>query len=259
VIEVRKLRCGYGSQQVLEGVSFTVAPGEFVGILGPNGSGKTTLLLALTGVVPLWEGCIEVCGDPLGALGTRERALRMAAVSQDGEPRFPYPCREVVRMGRYPHQNRWQLDSAEDRDRVEQALRLTDCLALADRLITAISGGERQRVMLARALAQNAPILLLDEATSAMDVHRRLQAFSLFERLNRERRLTVLSVMHDVNLAALFCRRIMFLKEGRVFADGATAEILTADIVEQVYETRAMISEIAEIGKLQVTFLPPAA
>ncbi len=241
---------------MLQGVSFRIEPGEFVGLLGPNGSGKTTLLSTLCGVIPVQEGTIEIGGEPIERLKPKERARRMAMVSQDGEVRFPFSCEEVVLMGRYPHQARWQLDSALDMDMVRQSLRVTDTEALARRLVTAISGGERQRVLMAKALAQEAPVLLLDEATSAMDIHRKLQIFGLLERLNREEGLTVLAVLHDVNLAALFCRRMIFLKEGRVVADGPTESVVNAEILEAVYQARAVVQEIGQTGKRQVVFLP---
>ncbi|MEN6485119.1 MAG: ABC transporter ATP-binding protein [Syntrophobacteraceae bacterium] len=256
MIRVENLRCGYPGHDVLQGISFRVGRGEFIGVLGPNGAGKTTLLLALTGILPVPEGTVEIDGMPLDEMKTRDLALRVAAVSQDAEVRLPFACEEIVRMGRYPHQKRWQMDSAEDREAVEKAMRATDSLVLAGRPVTGISGGERQRVFMARALAQEASVLLLDEATSAMDIHRKMQAFRVLDRLNREEGLTVLAVMHDVNLAALFCRRMIFLKEGRVEADGPTAAVLAPEVLEAVYQTRVLVQEVADTGKRQVVFLP---
>lgn len=241
---------------MIKGLSFRAEPGEFIGILGPNGSGKTTLLLALSGIVPIQEGAIVVAGEPLNRMRPRERARRMAVVAQDGEARFPFSCEEVVQMGRYPHQKRWQLDSARDAAVVKRTLEITDTAMLAERMITAISGGERQRVLMAKALAQEAPILLLDEATSAMDIHRKIQIFKVLERLNQQEDLSILAVLHDVNLAALFCRRLIFLKNGRVVADGPTETVLTAETLETVYETPVLIQEIGTTGKRQVAFLP---
>jgi iron complex transport system ATP-binding protein len=256
VIRVENLRCGYPQRTVLKDISFAVQPAEFVGILGPNGSGKTTLMLALSGVIAIEQGTIEILGTPLQRLAHRDRARRMAVVAQEGEVRFPFSCEEVVWMGRYPHQKRWQLETAEDARLVRRALDLTDATSLAERLITAISGGEKQRVMMARALAQATGILLLDESTSAMDIHRKLHIFKVLENLNREQGLTVLTVLHDINLAALFCRRLIFLRNGEKVADGPPHEVLTAEILEEVYRTRVLVHEIAEVGKKQVVFLP---
>jgi iron complex transport system ATP-binding protein len=256
VILVKDLWCGYPGHMVLRGISFVVEAGEFLGILGPNGSGKTTLLHALSGILPVQEGGIEILGIPLVRLKPRDRARHMAVVSQDSEVRFPFTCQEVVHMGRYPHQKRWQLDSIQDAAAVQRAMVLTDTAMLADRLITAVSGGERQRVIMAKTLAQEAKVLLLDEATSAMDIHRKLQVFKVLEQLHVDNDLTVVAVMHDVNLAALFCRRMIFIRDGCVVADGPSDSVLVPEILEEVYQTRVAIQDIADIGKRQVVFIP---
>jgi iron complex transport system ATP-binding protein len=256
VIRVEHLRCGYNGRDVLKEVSFNVERGEFIGVLGPNGAGKSTLLLALSGIIPIESGTIEVLGRSIGQLKPKTRARSMAVVSQDPDVQLPFSCREVIGMGRYPHQARWRLDSAEDEAVVNRVLRITDTETLADRMIVAVSGGERQRVVVARALAQETPLLLLDEAVSAMDVHRRLQVFRLLERLNREENLTILAVLHDVNLAAFFCRRMIFLKNGQMAADGAADDVLTPDVLEEVYQTKVLVQEIGGTGKRQVVFLP---
>jgi iron complex transport system ATP-binding protein len=256
VVLVEDLWAGYAGRPVLRGVSFAVREGELVGILGPNGSGKTTLLGVLSAIVPMSEGRVELAGFPLPRLKPRERACLMAAIAQDGEVRFPFSCRDVVLMGRYPHQKRWQIETEKDQEAVDRAMRLTDTHALAERLVTAISGGERQRVLMAKALAQETRILLLDEATSAMDVHRKLQVFRVLEKLNREDRLTVLAVLHDVNLAAFFCHRLIFIREGEILADGPTQSVLTSEILEAVYEARVLVQDVPGTGKKQVAFLP---
>jgi iron complex transport system ATP-binding protein len=256
VIAVDDLWVGYADRPVIQGISLRIQEGELVGILGPNGSGKTTLLLALSGVIPARQGAIRISGQPLGRLKTRERARAMAFVAQETDIRFPFACREVVRMGRYPHRKAWQWEQPDDERVVERVMALTDTERLADRLITGISGGERQRVLMAKALAQETPALLLDEATSAMDIHRKLQIFSILRELNEAGRLTVVAVLHDVNLAALFCQRLVFLKDGRIVADGPTGQVLTSEILESVYETRAIVQPIAGTQKIQVSFLP---
>jgi iron complex transport system ATP-binding protein len=256
VIRVKDLWCGYPGYTVLKGISFAVEKGEFLGILGPNGSGKTTLLLALSGIVPIQDGEIEILGVSLARLKPRERARHVAAVMQDAQVRFPFTCEEVVRMGRYPHQKRWRLDSIEDAEAVRHAMVLTDTETLAERLVTAVSGGERQRVIMAKTFAQEGTILLLDEATSAMDIHRKLQIFKVLEQLHQEDGLTVVTVLHDVNLAALFCHRIIFIKDGCVVADGASNSVLMPEILEEVYQTRVLVQEVPDIGKRQVVFMP---
>ncbi len=241
---------------MLKSVSFSVEKGEFVGILGPNGAGKSTLVLALSGIIPAAKGRIEIFGTGLDRLNLKERARRMAVIVQDGDIRFPFSCREIVEMGRYPHKKRWQMDSVSDFEAVEKALALTDTAFLADRPISAVSGGERQRVFMAKSIAQQARILLLDEASSAMDVHRKLRMFSVLDELNRSEDLTVLAVLHDVNLAALFCRRLIFLKEGVIEADGPTDEVLTEEVLEKIYQTRVIVQEVNGASRKQVIFLP---
>ena len=257
MIRTVDLTAGYGARRVLDRISLQVRAGDFVGVLGPNGSGKTTLVRVLSGVLPLQSGRAEVMGDAVGSLNPRERARRMAVVAQDGEVRFPFSCVEVVRMGRYPHQRSWRVDHAADEAVVRSAMEATDTLALARRAITDVSGGERQRVMMARALSQATPILLLDEATSSMDVHRKLQIFSLLERRNREAGLTVVAVLHDVNLAAWFCRTLIFLKDGEVARQGPTQDVLTPETLAMVYRVEAVVQEIPGTGRAQVAFLPP--
>lgn len=256
MITVKDLWAGYTDDPVLKGITLEVRKGELVGILGPNGSGKTTFLLALSGVIPARQGVITVKGLPLSRMRTKERARAMAVVAQDPDIRFPFVCREVVLMGRYPHQRRWKWDQERDERVVDRVMGLTDTESLSERLITGISGGERQRVLMARALAQETPILLLDEATSAMDIHRKLQVFRLLRDLNDSGDVTVVAVLHDVNLAALFCRRLIFLKEGRIVADGPTREVLTTATLEHVYETPAIVQPVPGTDKLQVSFLP---
>lgn len=256
VIEARHVWCGYPEHMVLRDLTFEVQPGEFVAILGPNGSGKTTLMLALSGIVPIQQGSVQLFGNALEQLPHRERARRMAAVAQEGEVRLPFSCRDVVWMGRYPHQKRWQLETADDAHVVRRAMTLTDTESLADRLVTAVSGGEKQRVMMARALAQETAVLLLDEATSAMDIRRKLQVFRVLEQLNHDNGMTILSVLHDINLAALFCRRLIFLRDGELIADGPTQQVLTPEILETVYRTRVLVQEITEVRRKQVVFLP---
>jgi iron complex transport system ATP-binding protein len=255
-LKILNLWCGYADYPVLKDLSFAVARGEFAGILGPNGSGKSTLLLALSGVLPFQDGNVEILGAPLQQLKPRERARHMAVLTQDPEVRQPFTCEEVVRMGRYPHQRRWELDHAGDQAAVHKAMLLTDTQALAERLITAVSGGEKQRVTVAKALAQETALLLLDEATSAMDIHRKLQVFRVLQRLNEEDDLTILAVLHDVNLAALFCRRLIFIKEGRIIADGPVEEVLIPRILEDVYETSVLVQEVESLNKRQVVFIP---
>jgi iron complex transport system ATP-binding protein len=237
VIRVEALDLGYGERLVLQGLTFQVARGEFLGILGPNGSGKSTLLQALSGLLKPKGGRITLKDAALDEWTSRTRAQIMAVVPQTTEVRFPFPCLEVVLMGRYPH--RKPLAALTDADLVWalKAMRRTTTEHLQERPITEVSGGESQRVIIARALAQTPEMLLLDEATSSLDVRKKLEIFEVLKYLNETQGLTLLCAMHDLNLAALYCRRLMFLKDGRIIRDGPAGEVFTPENLEQVYET----------------------
>ncbi|MGA9756592.1 MAG: ABC transporter ATP-binding protein, partial [Desulfobaccales bacterium] len=197
----------------------------------------STLLHALSGLLPPKQGRIIIKSEPLGGLPNRLRAQILAVVPQSTDVRFPFSCLEIVLMGRYPHRRR--LGTLIDTDLVWalQSMRRTTTVHLKERTITEVSGGECQRVVIARALAQDPEILLLDEATSSLDVRKKLEIFEILKFLNETRGLTVLCAMHDLNLAALYCRRLMFIKEERIVVDGPTDQVFTPEILEEVYET----------------------
>ena len=204
MIRVEALDLGYEDRLVLTGLNFQVDRGEFLGILGPNGSGKSTLLNALSGLLPPKKGRIIVKSEPLRGLPSRLRAQILAVVPQSSEVRFPFPCLEIVLMGRYPHRKRLGSMTDEDLLWALRSMRRTTTEHLQERPITEVSGGECQRVVIARALAQDPEILLLDEATSSLDVRKKLEIFELLKFLSDTRGLTVLCAMHDLNLAALY-------------------------------------------------------
>ena len=237
MIKVEALDLGYEDRLVLEGLSFQVDPGEFLGILGPNGSGKSTLLQALSGLLKPQGGRITLKGSALGDFPHRLRAQILSVVPQTTEVRFPFPCLEVVLMGRYPHRQRLGSLTDEDLLWALKSMGRTTTTHLQERPITEVSGGESQRVIIARALTQAPQILLLDEATSSLDVRKKLEIFEVLKYLNEAQGLTVLCAMHDLNLAALYCRRLMFLKDGKIIQDGPTGEVFTSPLLARVYET----------------------
>ncbi|MBI4963280.1 MAG: ABC transporter ATP-binding protein [Desulfomonile tiedjei] len=255
MIEVQALHCGYGSTEVLKGISLKVPAGEMAGLLGPNGSGKTTLLLALTGVLPIRSGSIRVEGVDISRQDSRWKARLMASVPQRSEFAFPFKCLSVVLMGRYPHLDSWGGYSPKDLEVAVSALEETKISHLAQRYIGEVSGGEAQMVMVARALAQETEILLLDEATSNLDVARKVQVFDLLAEKNRQGG-TMLCVMHDLNLAALYCRRLIFLKSGRVAADGKTEDVFNDRNLSEIYETEIRVSRHPITGSPQAHFVP---
>lgn len=222
-------------QAALEEVTLTVAPGEFLGLIGPNGSGKSTLLRCLTGLLAPQGGAVLIDGQPVEEWPPGELARRLGVVPQSEQTAFEFTVEQLVAMGRYPHRRRWQRETAADRRAVAEALAFTGLTSLAQRPLGSLSGGERQRVLLARALAQEPQALLLDEVTTHLDLGYQAEILALLERLNAERGLTIVAVLHDLNLAARCCRRLVLLAQGRIVAEGTPTEVLTPDNLREAY------------------------
>jgi iron complex transport system ATP-binding protein len=235
VLRTERLRAGYHDREVLHEVTFELGRGEFCGLLGPNGSGKSTLLKALAGVLRPWSGRAELFGADVRTLSPRAIARRVAVIPQGVSILFPFSVEEVVAMGRHPHLGRFEREGRRDREAIERALEETETAALARRPLDELSGGEQQRVVIARALAQEPELLLLDEPTTHLDINHQVEVFELLARLNRERALTVLAVSHDVNVCAEYCRRLMVLKAGRLVASGTPRELVTPALIRDVY------------------------
>lgn len=257
MICARGLRCGYGKREVLLGVDLRLAPGEFAALLGPNGSGKTTLLLALAGVLPLLGGAVELDGKDIACLTGRERARLLSCVPQNASAPQGFTVRELVRMGRYAHTSFFSGYGPADDEAAEAALTDARCLDLADRQAAELSGGEQQRVLLARALCQGRRALLLDEATSALDLARRVEAFDLLSRVNAGGG-TILVAVHDLNLAALYCPRLIFLKGGRVVLDGPARDVFTEANLKDIYATDIRVAPHPVTGAPQAHLVPGA-
>ena len=223
-----------GGTRVLDAVNLTVDPGEWIGLIGPNGAGKTSLLGAIAGARAV-QGEVRVGGRLVGSLGHRERARIFAVVPQ--APVIPPGMAAVdyVMLGRTPHLGYFQGERAQDVKIVRSAMTHLDVLALGPRRLETLSGGELQRVVLARALAQEAPVLLLDEPTSALDVGHRVGALEMVERLRRSRGLTVVTVLHDLTLAAQFCDRLALMAKGRMVAVGEPEAVLTEEAIRRYY------------------------
>jgi iron complex transport system ATP-binding protein len=234
IVEVREASFGYGATRVLEGVSFAARPGELVGLLGPNGAGKSTLVRLVAGLLSPASGTVRLAGLDPHAAHRREVARACALVPQ--EPRVPWPftVREVVMMGRAPHQGLLALAGRFDVGAVDGALAACDLAHLAGRRLDALSGGERRRVFFARALAQEPRVLLLDEPTAFLDLAHQVLAMRM-ARVAARGGLCVVAVLHDLNLAAASCDRLVVLSGGRVVADGAPAAVLTPARVSEVW------------------------
>jgi iron complex transport system ATP-binding protein len=230
---------GYGARAVVQDVSLGVGSGELVGLIGPNGSGKTTLVrVASRGLRP-WAGMIRVLGRDPYSIPPRRAARLVAVVPQDAAPAFAYTVLEFVLMGRSPYLSPWGGGRALDWARAREAMAETNVQHLAERTLDELSGGERQRVVLAQALAQDAPVLLLDEPTTHLDLRHVLEVLTLVRRLTRTQGTAVLAVFHDLNLAGAFCDRIMALEGGRVVAGGSPSEVLTSRLLRDVFEVEA--------------------
>ena len=231
----------------LDGVSFTAPRGELTAVVGPNGSGKSTLVRALVGRVPLARGTIRIDDVPLDAAARRTVATRVAVVVQREEPAFPLRGREYIALGRYPHLGLWRGPSRHDRAAVDEAIARTGTGRLADRAITELSGGEWQRVRLARAIAQGGEAIVLDEPTTFLDVGHEMAVFELMSRLAREGR-AVLLVSHQLNLVARFADRMVLLHRGRIAADGTPADVMQGAVLERVYEWPLVVTRDPAVG-----------
>ncbi len=226
---------GYGDTEILSGVSFRLGQSEFVGMIGPNGSGKTTLLRSMSRVLAPKTGGIYLNGADIYSIPAREFAKRVAVVPQDTLVAFDFSVLEIVLMGRSPRLGRFSIEGHRDVAIALDALERTGTAHLKDRQITALSGGERQRVMIARALAQEPEVLLLDEPTSHLDISFQFEIMDLIKSLNRERGMTILAVLHDLNLASQYCDRLIMMGQGNIFADGSAESVVTSDNIRSVY------------------------
>ncbi len=248
-IEVCDLAYVYpGRASALDGVSFSCARGTITGIVGPNGSGKTTLIKNLAGMFKPARGCAAVEGRRVDTIPPRERACTIAYVPQETHIPFPFTAFEVVLMGRAPHLKALSFETAADVAEARAAMEATDTERFASRCIQELSGGERQRVVLARALAQRPRAMLLDEPTSSLDIAHQVSFYSLLaERCAREG-LTVVTTMHDLNIAARYCHRIVLLDDGSVASIGAPAEVFTEDNLQRVFGVALSVGACGSTG-----------
>ena len=248
-IHAKQIGIIFDDTAILKNVSIHVENKEFVGIIGPNGSGKSTFLKIIYRVLKPSVGSVFVDEKPLNKMSIRDSALKTAVVAQHNAYSFDFSVEEVVLMGRSPHKRTMERDNETDYRIVQEALRTVNMEAFSQRNFSTLSGGEQQRVILARALAQQTPCLILDEPTNHLDIKYQLQLMSLVKRLN----LTVVSAIHDLNIASMFCDKIYVLKEGNVIAYGTPREVLTKKTIKDIYEIDAEIIEDS-YGKMHILY-----
>ncbi len=238
--------------RIIEDISLQVASGEFVGLIGPNGSGKSSLLRMIYRVWRPTAGLITIDNKEVWQLSARENARRMAVLGQENNGEFDFSVQEIVLMGRTPHKASWSPDNANDQEQVANALSRVGALHLAKRIFSTLSGGEKQRVLIARALAQQVSMLILDEPTNHLDIYYQFEIMSLIRDLG----VSVITALHDLNLAAHYCDRLYLLDAGRLIAHGSPLQVLTSQIIQTVYRVHAEVREHPVTRKLRIDFIP---
>jgi len=231
------IRLFIGKKEILKGIDLELHPKEFLGIIGPNGSGKSTFLKCIYRVMKPTEGNIRFDGRNLDELSYRESALKMAVVAQHNSYSFDFTVLDVVLMGRSPHKKLLQRDTEEDYGLARRALKIVGLKGFEKRNFSTLSGGEQQRVILARALTQQSECLVMDEPTNHLDIRYQLQIMDIVKSLG----LTVISVIHDLNIAAMYCDRIVAIQDGRLVAGGTPHEVLTPETIEKIYHVKSRV------------------
>jgi iron complex transport system ATP-binding protein len=256
ILTLKNVGYRYGQIQAIKGIDLQVYGGEILGVLGPNGSGKSTLLKVLDGILVPQEGEVLIEDSPFAAFGRSHLAREVAMVAQESHFRFSFSTLEVVLMGRFPHLKRLQFEGKRDMEVAMDALRATHTLEFAERYIHELSGGEKQRVLIARALAQEPRVILLDEPTSFLDLKFKREIFQLISSLSLEKGLSVVVVSHDIDLTSQYCRRVIMLKDGSIFKTGVPNEVITASNIEAVYDCPVLVDKNPATGRPRVTPLP---
>jgi len=255
MIEVDSVSFRYHQDWVLQDVSFQVRKGEFVGVIGPNGSGKTTLLKTLYRLLTPQRGDVLFDHLSLKKMSRGEIAKKIAVVAQETYPAFPFRVIEMVLMGRSPYLGHLMFESPKDLEIAKRAMEWTEILPISQRPIDELSGGERKRVYIARALAQEPEVILLDEPTTNLDIHHQVESLDLVLSLNRKKGLTILMASHDLNLASEYSDRLILLQHGRIFHMGPPEEVMTQENIEKVYGCQVWVDRNPVSGMPRVSLL----
>lgn len=250
-LEAKDIEAVLGGNAILRGVSLKVEPNEFVGIIGPNGSGKSTLLKCIYRVLKPQAGIVQLDGTDIRELSYKKSAQSIAVLAQHNYYNFEFSVQDVVLMGRSPHKRAMERDNAQDYAIVAQALETVGMADMAKRSFSTLSGGEQQRVILARALAQQTPCLILDEPTNHLDITYQLELMDIVQGLGR----TVVAAIHDLNIAAMYCTRLFVMEKGQLVASGTPEEVLTPELIRQVYGVKAKVFR-DEAGILRIQYYP---
>ena len=258
ILKVEKISFKYDRKNVLNDISFTLEVGDFVGILGPNGCGKTTLLKNINRWLKPDQGTVYIDGSNIFQLSVKDLAKRVATVPQDTSLDVSFRVEQVVSMGRNPHLGSFERERRRDICVVEDAMKTMDVLHLRDKLINQLSGGERQRVLIARALAQEPTLQLLDEPTSHIDINYQWELLELLKNLCTKKSLTILVVLHDINLASMFCNKVILLKEHRIFKTGTLNEVITEQNIKEVFNMNVRVEYPEGRKQPVIIFLNPA-
>jgi iron complex transport system ATP-binding protein len=257
VLNVNGVECCYGSVRILEDVTLSVEAGDFFGILGPNGSGKTTLLKSISRTLKPILGTIMLDKSDIYTLKSSDLAKELAVVPQESTFGFSFSALDVVLMGRNPHMKRFQMESVTDLSIAKKAMALTNTWHLADRPINELSGGEKQRVIIARALAQEPKVLLLDEPLTHLDIINQLEIMDIIKNLCLNEKILVLAVFHDFNLAARYCNKAVLIKKGQVYSAGTLPEVLTSENIKAVFKVDAIIKKHLVTNSIFIIPLSP--
>ena len=251
-IQTEGVKFDIGNKNILKGISIDVNSKEIIGIIGPNGSGKSTFLKCIYRTLKPSSGIIKLGDINLDGIKLKESAKKMAVVSQHNYYDFDFSVGEMVLMGRSPHKKMMERDSYRDYEIMNDALNRVDMLHFKDRNFNSLSGGEQQRIILARALAQETDCLILDEPTNHLDIKYQLQLMNIVKSLDIE----VIAAIHDLNIAAMYCDKIYVLKDGRIVAYGTPKEVLTKELIKEVYEVDAIVNEDKENDMINIFYKP---
>jgi len=249
-LRINNIACRYDAADVLENINFSAKGGDFIGVIGPNASGKSTLLKSISKVLKPHTGVVLLNEKDVYTFKSAEIAKNLAVVPQESVISFAFTALEVVLMGRTPHLNRFEMESTQDLIIAQKSMELTNTWYLAERPIDTLSGGEKQRIIIARALTQEPRVLLLDEPTDHLDINHQIEILDLIKRLSKEKEMVVIGVFHDLNIVSQYCDRLILLHKGRIFAAGGAGDVLTGENIEKVYGVKVTVKQDDISGRL---------